>query len=288
MSTLPYRVLVNSLPKSGTHLLTQAVAQFGYQEYASQRNYWDRCLSMLGYGTPWLLNHRQAKQSRQRGRISATTQAIQVGALTEYSVSAKTMYDWLSQLKLGCYIQGHLPYSPALLPVLDELKFRHVLIIRDPRAVLVSLLHYIPNAHRSGMGKHFLADDFAKLNSQQQLDLLLYGGEAKCANLIIKPFAEVFFSVLQWRESTQYLMLYFEDIIGPQGGGDSTTQQRVLHQLAMYLNPQTDTHSLTDIYNPHSRTFRQGQVDGWQKGLSPQWIQQLNDYCAPLCAALNH
>jgi len=31
----PTRILVNSLPKSGTHLLTKAVEIFGYNDYAN-------------------------------------------------------------------------------------------------------------------------------------------------------------------------------------------------------------------------------------------------------------
>ncbi|HCU54213.1 MAG TPA: sulfotransferase, partial [Gammaproteobacteria bacterium] len=279
------RVLVNSLPKSGTHLLTKAVSNLGYREYGQQRGYLDTLCVRLGRGTPWLLNYRQAQAGRKHPRRDETD-SIRIGALTEYRVNPATLHHWLQRLETGSYIQGHMPFSPDLPPLLAQLDFRHLLIMRDPRAVLASLLHYIPNAHLTDMGPHFLAADFADLSPAQQLALLLDGGHAPRARLEILPFATVFRSLAAWRADSTCLLVRFEDLVGIQGGGSAERQAQTLHRIAAHLG--LETAPAGEVYDREARTFRQGQVDGWRRSLDADAVHRIQTYCAPLCAELEY
>ncbi len=272
------RILVNSFPKSGTHLLARAVENLGYREYG-------RCEGAQDADTPWLLNHRQAQTGRKCPQ-AAEHDSIRIGALTEFSVNPATLSDWLQQLKPDCYILGHLPFSSALPPLLNALGFGHIVILRDPRAVLTSLLHFIPRAHQSGMGAHFLAADFAGWNVAQQLDLLLDGGYAPKAGVEIQPFAAAFRSLAAWCDVSGCLSVRFEDLIGAQGGGDAVRQQQALRLIAGYLEckPNSDL----DVYDSQARTFRQGQTQSWRKSLGAASANRIHAYCVKLCAELGY
>ena len=45
---------------------------------------------------------------------------------------------------------------------------------------------------------------------------------------------------------------------------------------------------MAEVFDPSSRTFRSGQIDGWQSELDAASLAHLNDYCAPLCVAAGY
>ena len=55
MSFTTYRVLINSLPKSGTHLLAKAIEILGYQEHFDHENHDSSPI-------PWFLNYREVRK----------------------------------------------------------------------------------------------------------------------------------------------------------------------------------------------------------------------------------
>jgi hypothetical protein len=187
-------------------------------------------------------------------------------------------------MPLGRHILGHITYTPHLSPILTELNFRHVAIIRDPRAVVVSLLSFILDTR--GMPKpHFLEADFKLMSSQEQLALILNGGYAKEAGVPILNFAEVYRAMLAWQHDPDCLLVRFEDLIGSQGGGSDEKQQYVMAQIARHLDcPFNEGSSpMPTVYSSTARTFRQGKIDGWKDSLDTASVADLMTYCEPLC-----
>ena len=280
---MPYsqqkRVLVNSLPKSGTFLLSRAIELFGYKNYAEMEQVQD---------TPIYFNYYQAKESLRKESIIATTVAdnnISVGSMSPIYVSPEHFRRWLSVVPSNDYIVGHISCSPALELVLAELNFSHVFIIRDPRAVLVSLLSFILNTR--GMSKeHYLQEDFKLLSVEQRIDFILNGGYAKIADEQVISFIDIYRSMLAWREQKDCLLLRFEDLVGVQGGGSEERQQQAVKKIATHLQQDFDSpivDSLKKIYNPAAPTFRVGNIDSWKSSLEAETIERLIDYCQPLC-----
>ncbi len=277
------RILINSLPKSGTHLLTKAIEIFDYKEYYTNRGYVKRVLDSVGFNTPKYFNYKQAKNSlKKKSRIK---QEIAIGAFTPYFVNQLTMQYWLDTIPYGQYIQGHIPFHSALTPIITGLNYRHLVIIRDPRAVVASLIPFILNAQSSGMGTHFLYDDFKSMSTTQQLYFILEGGHATKANVEITGFIDVYRSILAWRNEPNCLLVRFEDLIGEQGGGNIDKQENVVKELAAYLNIDFDNNissKLNQIYNPSARTFRIGKIDSWKNSMDAESVEYLIEYCAEL------
>ena len=282
------RIFINSLPKSGTHLLAKTVELFGYQEHFAG----DAKLDDPARVTPLFINYREIKDALTRdGKAPLATAkgAVAVGTLTPVYVDPATFGHWLAALAPGRYLLGHVMYSPALRPLLADLGYRHLFILRDPRAVVVSLLDFILETR--GMPRpHFLQADFRAMTLAARLAFILEGGRAPLAGVTTQGFAAVYRGLLAWEADPDCLVVRFEDLVGPQGGGSAERQFVAIAQIARHLGYRVDEAAahMAKIFDPASRTFRTGQIDGWQSELDAASLAYLNAYCAPLCHAAGY
>ncbi len=269
------RVLINTLPKSGTHLLSKAVEILGYHEHFDDPH--------APNETPIFLNYREAKTAvaRHNTGVSIEDRTIAVGTLVPFQVPLSIFHHWLEVMPLNRYILGHITWNPDLAPLLSELEIAHIAIIRDPRAVVASLLAFILDTR--GMPQpHFLEADFKLLSNRERLDLLLNGGYAPEANVQIQGFAAVYRAMLAWQNEPDCLLIRFEDLIGSQGGGSEQRQQQTMIKIAQHLGCDV-TSPMPTVYNSTARTFRQGSIDSWKNSLDASTVDYLTDYCEPLC-----
>ncbi len=274
------RILVNSLPKSGTHLLAKAVEQCGYTEHFDPDN-----LNDPARITPLFFNYKEVKNGLAQlsaREMVATEKAVCVGTLTPIYVAPNVFRQWLDGMRHGKYVLGHLGRTPALTNLLHELDYKHLFIIRDPRAVLTSLLSFILDTR--GMPKpHFLENDFRQLSQDERLAFLLNGGYAPLAGVAVRGFADVYRSMLAWRDAPSCLFVKFEELVGVQGGGDEQLQREAIGRIRGYLGADNST-SLDSLYDPSSRTFRKGNIHSWRNAHDAQTLDTLTVYCASLCS----
>lgn len=280
------RVLINSLPKSGTHLLAKAVELCGFREHFDGQAMDDPMRV-----TPLFLNYREVKTAMaQQPSARQQVATISVGTLTPALVDTVTFGEWLAAMPQRTYLLGHLGWTPNLAPLLAQHDVRHVFIIRDPRAVIVSLLSFILDT--KGMPKpHFLEADFQAMSPTQRLDLLLKGGFAPLAKVQVTGFANIFHSMFAWQQEADCLLVKFEDLVGEQGGGSVQQQEQAIQRIAAYLGKALDEPlqaTIQQIYNPNARTFRKGSIHGWQQSLDAATRERINTYCQPLCAAAGY
>ncbi|MCH2049458.1 MAG: sulfotransferase domain-containing protein [Trichodesmium sp. ALOHA_ZT_67] len=278
------KVLINSLPKSGTHLLAKAIEIFGYEEHFSTSSK----LEGSEFKTPIFLNRREVIKGLKKENITPNTEEIStkisIGALTNLYVETSILKHWLDAIKPGKYILGHIPKTPLLNPLLGEINYHHIFIIRDPRAVVASSIPFFLDTGKMP-ANHFLEADIKSMSSTERVNFILAGGFAKNAGVEIKSFAEVYRSMLAWRNEPGCLFLRFEDLVGEAGGGSYEKQQEVVKKIALHLGVSFDDHissKLKEIYNSNSRTFRTGKIGGWKNSLDQEIIEGLIEYCQPL------
>lgn len=282
------RVFINSLPKSGTHLLAKTVEIFGYREHFAD----DAALDDPDRVTPLFINFREVKEAlaREGKKEAATAEGnVAVGTLTPVYVEPESFGRWLDAVQPERYLLGHVMYSPALRPLLAGLGYRHLFILRDPRAVVVSLLDFVLNTR--GMPRpHFLQADFREMSGPQRLAFLLDGGTASRAGVTTQSFAAVYRALLEWETDTDCTVVRFEDLVGAQGGGSLARQQAAVARIAARFGQPLAAVAgqVSDIFDTGSRTFRAGQIDGWKDELDGESLAHLNDYCAPLCRAAGY
>ena len=279
MKTQHDRVLINSLPKSGTHLLSRAIEILGYKEYFTASGYIN--------DTPRFFVYREIKAALdKKWDTKDTGEKIRIGALTALYADSSIFRHWLALIPKGRYIFGHIPYTPVLNPLLADLNYQHIFIIRDPRAVISSLLPFVLDTGRMPV-RHFLEDDFKAFSPTQRLNFILEGGYAPKAGVEINCFADIYRSMLAWRNNSKCLFIRFEDLVGEEGRGSSEKQEDTMGHIASHLEVPFDKNiasKLKRIYDRSSRTFRNGKIDGWKHSMDAKHLDRLLAYCVPLCA----
>ena len=281
------RVFINSLPKSGTNLLTKAIEIFGYEEHFSGsfnlEDEWQ-------LETPRFLTYRWVMKVLKKEPIISQTEdskgKIGIGAaVSDFYVETSTLKRWLNLIKPGKYLIGHVPQTPLLNPLLADINYHHVFIIRDPRAVFVSNFSFVFDEKQVGF-KHLLKDDLITMSPTERFNFLLKGGYAKEAGMPIRSYAERYRLMLGWRDEPGCLFLRFEDLVGEAGGGSEEKQKEVIQKIALHLGVSFDegvSNKIKEVYNPNSPTFRKGKIDSWKNAMDPESIQKLIEYCEPLC-----
>lgn len=239
------RVLANSLPKAGTFLLERCL-----RHLSDLVNYHD---GVFVYGLPgWRgLLRRQAALGRMGG---------------------------------GTYVQAHLPHSDEARAIIAGANLRHVLIVRDPRDVVVSLVRFQLARPDLPAHRHFaaLGDDQTRYRSA----ILGTFRPAGCPH--IGGELEAY---LRWREEG-CLVVRFEDLVGEAGGGTADAQRAAVAAVAGHLGTTLDGEGLERVtralFDPGSRTFRQGRAGAWRKELSAANRELATELCAPSLTALGY
>jgi hypothetical protein len=260
-------------------LLARAIELFGYRDHGEPER---------EEATPIYFNYRQARIGMEKvagGGSSATKEVVQVGTQVLVDVPVDTFGHWLAAVPQDCYITAHVSCSPALPALLERLDYRHLFIIRDPRAVLPSLLSFILDTR--GLPKdHFLAPDLEPMAFEERLEFLLQGGIGPRSGLRVRGFAEVYRGMLAWRDQPGCRMIRFEELIGSRGGGTAEQQRASVEAIASHLGLNVDERiaaEIPGIYNPSAPTFRIGKIDSWKHSLPSSLVDRLMEYCGPLC-----
>ncbi|MFZ2487405.1 MAG: sulfotransferase domain-containing protein [Anaerolineae bacterium] len=281
---LSQRLLINSMPKSGTHLLTQVVDLLGFQDQGAHASFWGRTKDRLGLGAPVVLAHLRVKRNKQRLLRSLVTRqsaplTVPVDVTMPVDVPVGLLQAWLAGIRPGAYLSGHVPWHVKTADIVRANALKQIVIVRDPRDVLVSFVHFVRRP------QHVLSKDFTPLTPDEQLLLALQGGQGSAGTHIV-GMMQGFAAILNWTQETDVLFVRFEDLIGTQGAGSEQAQRVTVQKIAEYLglaltDQATDT-VCQRAFDTKSATFRRGQIGSWQDELTPQQIQSVQDGFTPL------
>lgn len=241
------RVLANSMPKSGTHLLTSLLDSLPKLRFGGQ------VVSYLGQDT---VNERE-----------------------EY----KHLIRRLRFLRDSHYIGGHLTYDPAVERAIAEAGVLMVTILRDPRSHILSLAHYLLS-NRHVPGRDWVTDRYPDMDSL--LPVLVRGIGVPGIEPYMPDVGQRFSRYSAWSESDAGIVVRFEDLVGARGGGDDDRQEEVTHEILAYLGYARSDVATRDvpgrIFSTNSATFRTGQIDTWRHELPGDLAEETYDRCGTL------
>ncbi|MCC6179031.1 MAG: hypothetical protein IT305_27290 [Chloroflexi bacterium] len=166
----------------------------------------------------------------------------------------ETVRDALAAARPGGICHGAIPFDPALLDVAHEHGAVIIMVVRDPAEIPLALarqirIHGKPSDLRAAFGAL----------PARALELALLGGQAPAL-----PLDRVYAAFDGWRTAPGVLVVRFEDLIGPHGGGDEDARRRAVAALAQHVGRSIDDETLeraaAATFNPMARTFVQGQA----------------------------
>lgn len=248
------RVFVNSIPKAGTHLLTAELERF-----------------------PELQNSRlHLEVSKIKVPGSRTPEGYPVIDLAKV---ART----ISHVRKGQFFSAHLYWTQELEDLVTANGSAMIFMVRDPRDVLLSRLHYVV-----GLRRHWLHDHLTTQldDPADRLRLLIRGSAANPFVLSLRATLE---SYLPWVRRPNVLTVRFEDLVGARGGGSAEAKLAALEAIAGHCG-LTPAHlqELAASSSGATATLRKGQIGGWREEMPTEIVGEIERDCGDLLEAFGY
>ena len=257
----PPRVFLNGPPKTGTHLLSD-------------------CLSlmpkMMFSGRHFALPDFFARSSQAGSPTSAPS---------EYAaLNSSRLRTFLAKCPQGMFVTAHARFHPDLQVLLRDLQLRHVLLIRDPRDVVVSHAFFVK--HMSLHPQHTYFMDVLTTDAERIMASIRGFGPAMADNDSFISIPDIFAKFSRWLDDPSVLIVRFEDLVGVQGGGESKTQLENITAIAHFIDRPLSQTQVKDIaqrmYGKGGLTFRKGQTGDWRNHFTAAHKQAFKEVAGDL------
>lgn len=247
------RIFLDSIPKTGAHLLERALDGLGCPR------------GQKPIGASVVLGRNGLLKSLLRAPWTSRD-AVPVGVEVAVAARAGWLRRRLRGVAPGTYVRGHVQYSEAFASLLEEGGFRLLHLVRDPRDVAVSHAHYVLDRRR-----HVFHSFYRRLGSfEERLAFSISGGWVPGVGYLVS-IGERFRSMEGWERYPDRLTLRFEDLVGAGGGGEVDRQRRTLGRLAAWMGRgEEEGEALAGEIFGDSSTFRKGQIGGWREAFGEE------------------
>jgi hypothetical protein len=243
------RILANSIPKAGTHLLSALLMQFPDLIFSGR--------------------HHVLRDFGAQGPIHSN-------ALPE--VDWSRCQEMLDRVRAGQFLTAHLPYHPAARRIMEELGYRQILIIRDPRDIVVSLAHYITHSPRHFLHvrfrEEFHSDDQRLMACIVGIPLDLHGAGLPDVGTQLRQW-------LPWRQDRSTYVSRYEHLVGMRGGGSAENQIAEILEIGRHLErffSRGEARVMGErVWSSRSPTFRRGTIGDWRTFFNADHVDAMRE-----------
>lgn len=149
---------------------------------------------------------------------------------------------------------------------------------RHPLDILVSEAHYY-----HGEGKTVFAGWLNQCNFDERIERLIHD------NWLMGSLRERIGGFLPWLEFPNVIPLSFEQLVGADGGASAADQRDLIWSIQLKLQAPGDADAIAaGIFNPHSATFRAGQVGAYRNQITAKTVTSWANANADILAALGY
>ena len=263
------RIVINSLPKAGTNLVSKLYDLAGLS--------WNHvCLDsrLILRANPWTRAWRKLRQCHGN--------EVLVGIGAPVSVPASLVERQFQRLAPRQYLKAHVGYTTAIARMAHKHEIVRVVVIRDPRDVIVSQVHYALNTPR-----HFLHRAFTALGDREQcFNAAIDGGYF--SGVFLENIRTRCLSLDPWLRYPFTMVVRFEDLVGAGGGGDEGLQIETIRKLlrsSRIDKTEDEVRAIArELYGPGKRTFRKGQIgEAWNE-MTPAQLVRMDEMLGDIYA----
>ena len=233
------RVFINSLPKSGTHLLT----------------------SLLD----------STAEIKSSGRHLKTVDFDLGTAGQSFCLNVNKFQNETSKVRGRQYYSAHFPWDESFKDVLESNQLKYLNMIRDPRDMIVSRYYYIMGLKRHHL-HDFLNNNFR--NEEERILALINGPTSNISdkNPSFVPYRIILKWFMGWQKATCAMTIRYEDIIGPRGNTSEAHQVETISQILKHLSIIKTDSEIQDLIPKFlgikTATLRNGRSGEWRSRLS--------------------
>jgi sulfotransferase 6B1 len=247
-SQMKYPIFLNSLPKSGTHLLAKALTGFPGIEHSGSHLERKQVAKFVDKGVDFPVEGREDLHIPN---------------------DCKWIERLLQSIKPGRFITSHMFYNVPIHDLLGKMSFKIILAVRDPRDVVVSWADFMVKEKTHLLFPFFRDTDF---DFRIVCGIQGIGGE-ETGTRRQPPISELIMRHLKWETEAGAFLVRFEDLIGEQGGGSREIQSQLLKDLAAYLEIDGSDqliHSICESLFGGTNTFNKGVIGRWRENFTPK------------------
>jgi hypothetical protein len=243
-------LFANSFPKSGTHLLTQVLKGF------------TRIGPAVDSGLPAAVTF-EGDTGRQRS-------------------TGEIVHD-LERLLPGDIGYGHVHALPEATALLCRDGVAAYFILRDPRDVVVSHVHYLTEMKVDHIHHRYYQEVLQDFDQRLQASIKGVPG-------VLPNIWERFEPYMGWLDHTEVLVLRFEDFILARGETiGSVFDHAVDRGFQATCGRETGIQILESSIDPaHSPTFRSGKIGGWRDSFTQPHKQLFKQVTGDLLIRLGY
>lgn len=231
----PPRIFANSIPKAGTHLLTQLLSKVPKVWFAGLH----------------------VADGQFRGDLHAPGDK-----LGEFDIDA--FMHRIKVVRNGQFMTAHIPCEPPVVEALRDTGFRTLLMIRDPRDIAVSMAHYFATNRRLNTYARFAA--MPTLDERLMAVITGLPPEGDCP--AVPSMGDRLARYQPWLNDQNTCVTRFEELVGSAGGGSDEAQldavRRVLVHCRRNDDPDRADKVANEVFARHSATFRRGAIGEWR------------------------
>ncbi|WP_150278554.1 sulfotransferase domain-containing protein [Halopseudomonas salina] len=237
------KIFLNSIPKSGTHLVTGLLSS-----------------------TPGLINsgsHLETRLVNKRSEGNAHKNE-------KFDIDESIFQKQVCKLNEGHFFSAHLPYDPLICGITKQNNVSTIFLARHPGAIIISEYHYIVNLKR-----HFLHPTLTTQfnSSKDQIEALATGFEYLHNGTKYRQpsFEERMARFKDWRTEESTFYVQYEELMNDQksvlAGNDSVILLNLFSHIGMVADQHEIAKIISESVNRKSFTKRKGNISGWKSEL---------------------
>ncbi len=259
LSLTATKIMLITIPKSGTHLLHKCLSlidrekmPFGYKMELPFQEWYEVLKPQNSLPPP----------DHWKGPFHPSMIHTSVDEVKKSYSYRKNHYSF------------HTYYTEDYNNFLDAKHFKKILLLRDPRAVLVSFANMVKDGFEPHHKINF-EDLLLDLIDGRQQHYISWAASKNHAYPVIWEIGLCAFYrlYLPFIETKNCLTLRFENLVGKMGGGSAKLQRaeiaKILKHLNMYVDDKKIEYAMSNLFGD-STTFNQGTIDGWKKHFTPR------------------
>lgn len=190
--------------------------------------------------------------------------------------------DLLQGLRPGQVLVAHLLCSAERVAAVDASGARSLLMIRDPRDIVVSTAHYaVSNPSHPWHSRYMREPDVAA-----RIRLTIRGDGTE-----VEPIRDLLAGFMDWRRAGAEVVR-FEDLVGEAGGGTRLEQAQCLARIYEHVGVAATAAELGRIqdalFSDQSPTFRRGATGQWRSVFDADTTTLFEREAGPLLGELGY